>query len=112
MSVATLFAATVFTGKGLERVVRLFPDGKRIVAPVHCAADVLPSADMGGRALGSDISGINMVSRYPLSTCSDCSDQVRRRSMNDAQAQTDGRHVPDRPLQPTSGRRGSRQLES
>lgn len=66
MSIATLFAARVFTGKGLERVVRTFLTAKWPVASLHCLANVLPSSDMDRRALGSDISGVNLVARYSV----------------------------------------------
>lgn len=66
MSVATLFAAMVFTGARARRAGVL--DRKWLATSLPCAANVLPSSNMDRRALGGDFSGINMVARYAVST--------------------------------------------
>jgi hypothetical protein len=89
MSVATLFAAMVFTGKGLERVVRVFLIANGLLLPFIA------------RALGCDIPGIDVVTGYPFSTDRDDRDRLAVAYARHS-AVTRRRHASDNIIQRTA----------
>ncbi len=60
MSVATLFAARVFTGQGSRAARALVADGQWALAAFHRVADVRSLADLARGLVGRDISGGNL----------------------------------------------------
>lgn len=69
MSVATLFVARVFRGKGVERMARR----DRVAAPVPRAANLLPLDDMDRGPVGSDVPGVDVDSgRHLPASTADC----------------------------------------
>ena len=63
MSLATLFAARVFTGGGLERTVRVFLTANGLLLPFIALQMYFHPPDLGRGAVGGDVSGIHVGAR-------------------------------------------------